>query len=254
MQKNTLLLTLVSFLLTYTSFSQTGDSTQKAFYVKGAVTVTSKGISLIPTFTLGRAATIFDLSLGKGKLFFEPQLRFSLEGKPWSFLFWWRYKLVTIDKIALTLGAHPALNFKTETHLINGVSREFIVTRRYLAGELAPNYFVSKKITVGLYYLYSRGIDNGAVRNTNFLTLNSNFSHIKITDQFFAKFSPQVYYLRQDGKDGFYCTTTLTLAKENFPLTIQSILNKVIHTDVPGSQDFIWNASLIYSFSKKYVK
>jgi hypothetical protein len=253
MQKNTGLLVLIFLLLTHFSFSQKTDSTKNIFHVKGAVTVTNKGISLVPTFTLGKPAAIFDLSMGKKKLFFEPQLRFSLEGKPWSFLFWWRYKLVTTNKFAVTLGAHPALNFKTESFLVNGISREHIVTRRYLAGELSPNYLLSKNTSVGLYYLYSRGIDRDAVRNTHFLTVNSNFSNIKFGNLFFARLTPQFYYLNQDGKDGFYFTSTLTLAKRNFPLTIQSIINKTIQTHITASKNFVWNASLIYSFNKRYV-
>jgi hypothetical protein len=254
MQKITLLLVFVFSMLTQFSFSQKTDSTKSMYHMKGAVTLTNKGISFIPTFSLGKPAAIFDLSMGKRKLFFEPQLRFSLGGKPWSFLFWCRYKLVTDKKFALTLGAHPAMNFKTESFTVNGVPKTGIVARRYLAGELTPNYFISKNISVGMYYLYSRGLDNGTVRNTHFLTLNSNFSNIKPGEQFFARFTPQVYYLRQDGKDGFYITSTITLAKKNFPFTIQSIMNKTIQSDVPGSRDFLWNASLIYSFNKTYVK
>jgi hypothetical protein len=241
-------------MLTKFSFSQKTDSTENIFHFKGAVTVTNKGISLVPTFTLGKPAAIFDLSMGKKKLFFEPQMRFALEGKPWSFLFWLRYKLVTNNKVAITLGGHPAMNFKTETHSVNGISRKYIVTRRYLAGELVPNYFISKNVSVGLYYLYSRGLDYGAPRNTHFLTINSNLSHIKLGNQFFARFNPQFYYLRQDEKDGFYFTSALTLVKQNFPLTVQSIINKTIQTDIPGSENFVWNVSLIYSFSKKYVQ
>jgi hypothetical protein len=241
-------------MLTKFSFSQKTDSTENIFHFKGAVTVTNKGISLVPTFTLGKPAAIFDLSMGKNKLFFEHQMRFALEGKPWSFLFWWRYKLVANNKVAITLGGHPAMNFKTETHLANGILRKYIVTRRYLAGELVPNYFISKNVSVGLYYLYSRGLDYGAPRNTHFLTINSNLSHIKLGNQFFARFNPQFYYLRQDEKDGFYFTSTLTLVKQNFPLTVQSIINKTIQTDIPGSENFVWNVSLIYSFSKKYVQ
>src|SRR6266508_37749 len=112
MQKNTILI-FVLLMLAYLSFSQRSDSTKKEFHVKGAVTVTNKGISLIPTFTLGKPAAIFDLSMGKKKLFFEPQLKFSLKGKPWSFLFWWRYKLITDKKFSLTVGGHPAINFRT---------------------------------------------------------------------------------------------------------------------------------------------
>ncbi len=251
MQKNTGLLVFVFLLFSHFSLSQKPDSTKNMYHIKGAITVTNKGISLVPTFTLGKPAAIFDLSMGKRKLFFEPLLRFALEGKPWSFLFWWRYKLVNNNKVAITPGGHPAMNFKTETHSVNGVSRKYIVIRRYLAGELVPNYFASKNVSVGLYYLYSRGLDYGAPKNTHFLTINTNLSNIKLGNQFFGRFTPQLYYLNQDGKDGFYFTSTLTLAKKNFPLTVQSIINKTIQTNVPNSQDFVWDASLIYSFNKK---
>ena len=215
------MLFFVFLTFTYFSFSQNTDSTKNIFHFKGAVTVTNKGISLVPTFTLGKPAAIFDLSMGKKKLFFEPQLKFSLQGKPWAFLFWWRYKLIANKKFAFTIGTHPALNFRTDSFLVNGIKKGFLVTRRYLSGELVPNYFVSKNISVGLYYLYSRGLDNGTIKNTHFLTVNSTFTNIKIGSQLFARFSPQFYYLRQDGKDGFYFTYTLALAKKNFPLTLQ---------------------------------
>jgi len=112
MQKHRILFVLILSLVTQFCLSQKRDS---SFHVAGAVTVTNKGISLVPTFTLGKPATIFDLSMGKRKLYFEPQLRFALEGKPWSFLFWWRYRLLSKNKMAVTLGGHPAMNFKTET-------------------------------------------------------------------------------------------------------------------------------------------
>ena len=247
------ILSFVLLTLTYSSFSQKKDSTNNIFHFKGAVTVTNKGISLVPTFTLGKPAAIFDLSLGKKKLFLEPQLKFSLKGKPWAILFWLRYKLIANKKFAFTIGTHPALNFRTDSFLVNGIKKGFLVTRRYLSGELVPNYFVSKNISVGLYYLYSRGLDNGTIHNGHFLTFNSSFSNINLGSQFFARFTPQVYYLNQDGKDGFYLTSSLTVAKKNFPLSLQSLFNKTIRTNVPGSQNFIWNASLIYSFNKNYV-
>lgn len=92
---NKVFISNICFLnLTYISFSQKNDSTIVAGHFGGAVTITNKGISIVPNLTLGKPAVIFDLSVGKRKLSFEPSLRFALEGKPWSFLFWWRYKLV----------------------------------------------------------------------------------------------------------------------------------------------------------------
>ena len=57
-------------------------------HFSGQVTVTNNGISLIPSFSLGEPAALFNLSMGRGRFSFDPELRFALEGKPWSFIFW----------------------------------------------------------------------------------------------------------------------------------------------------------------------
>ena len=104
-----------------------------------------------------------------------------------------------------------------------------------------------------MYYLYSRGIDKDATRNTHFLTVNTNVSNIKLPNRFFMKVTPQFYYLKLDAQDGFYFTSSFTVAKKNFPLSVSAIINKTINTDITGSKNFVWNASLVYSFNKKYV-
>jgi hypothetical protein len=234
--------------------SQSAGNTQPALkHFGGAVTVTNNGISFIPSFNLGKPAAIFDLTMGGKKLSFEPQFRFALEGKPWSILFWWRYKLLTTDKFQISLGAHPALSFRNNTFIVDGVSKEYITVNRYLAGEFAPNYSISKNISVGIYYLYSYCLDVYAARNTNFVSGRINFSYIRLSKQYFLKFNPQAYYLKMDDNDGYYFSTSLTLARKNFPLTASSIINKAIKTEIQ-SKDFLWNVSLIYSFSNKYVK
>jgi len=139
-------------------------------------------------------------------------MRFSLEGKPWSFLFWSRYR-IKANKFLLTLGAHPAVNFRTQ--ISHTDSSEMIVARRFLAGELAPNYSISKNISVGIYYLCSRGFDTGTPENTHFVTLNAGFRNIRLGNQLVAQVIPQFYYLKQDALDGFYFTSTFALAKKN---------------------------------------
>ena len=145
MTKKRARISLLAFLLFSLSFivsSQTSEITETPSHLNGAITATNNGISFIPTFSLGKPAVIFDLSIGK-RLSFDPQFRFALEGKPWSFLFWWRYKLITNDKFRLTVGAHPALSFKTLVITTENGTKEFINVQRYLAGELSPNYFIS---------------------------------------------------------------------------------------------------------------
>lgn len=247
---------LLIFILISTSLSclsQTVDSTKIIQHFFGAASITNNGISLVPSFSLGRPAVLFLLSLGGEGFSIDPDIRFALDGKPWTFLFWARYKLFTEGKFRMNTGAHLGMNFRTSKLPVNGAATETIVVRRYLAGELAPNYFAAKNISIGAYYLYSRGIDKGAVRNTHFITLNSNFSHIPITQQFYLRANPQLFYLNQDGNTGYYFTSAFTLAKNNFPLSFSSIINKTIRTNIPGSKDFIWSLSLVYSFNRNYV-
>jgi hypothetical protein len=247
-------LLIVLFNLSLSSFSQMRDSTKSANYFGGSITVTNNGISLIPTFSLGKPAVLFDLTAGRGKLSFEPQFRFSLEGKPWTFFFWWRYKLVNTSRFFVRVGVHESLSYSTLPVLTNGESKETIITQRFLAGEFTPNYFVTKNISIGIYYLYSYGIDNEYVRNTHFCTLNMDFSNIKLSDMFFLSYIPQIYYLRINKNDGFNVTSTLTLARRNFPVSISVFGNKTIQSHVPGHKDFVWNTSLIYSFNNKYIR
>ena len=240
--------------LTYLSFSQKTDSIKVPFNFGGAVTVTNKGISLIPNLTLGKPAAILDLSMGKGKFSFEPQFRFALEGKPWSFIFWGRYELIKTNKFTFKIGAHPAFAFKTITDSTEGTAKEIISTQRFLAGELVPNYFITKNISIGMYYLHAYGIEKDVIKNTHYLALRSNFSDIRLSKQFFIKFNPQIYYLKMDENDGFYFSATLTLARRNFPLSVSSLINQTIQTEIPTGEEFIWNVSLIYTFSKKYME
>jgi hypothetical protein len=240
--------------LTFVSFSQTIDSIKAAPHFGGSIAVTNNGISFIPNFTLGKPAAIFDMVAGKGKLSFEPQFRFALTGKPWSFVFWWRYKLLTDDKLKITIGAHPSTVFKSRNFMVDGVSKEFTTVQRFIAGELAPNYYFTKNINAGIYYMYSYCLSKDAAMNTNFLALRLNFTHIKLSEQYSMRFNPQVYYLKMDNNEGYYYNAALTLARKAFPFSVSALINQPIKTTILSEYNFLWNVSLIYSFNKEYVE
>lgn len=238
---------LILIHLTTTALSQKADTLQAKIRVHGAITVTNNGISVIPTFMLGKPATIFDLVVTKNRFGFEPQFRFAIEdAKPWSFIFWLRYKLIQSKKFQMGIGAHPSTVFRNSTAIINGVNQDLITVRRYFAGEISPTYFISKNISVGLYYLYSRGLAD-AIKNTNYVALGTNLTNIKLGGEYFMRVAPQVYYLRLDDNEGYYFTSSFTLTNRNLPLSISSIINKRIESAIQ-SEDFVWNISLIYSY------
>jgi hypothetical protein len=252
MKKLCISLFLVFMGITNLTYSQDADSTKLPFNFGVSATVTTKGISTVPNLTLGKPAAIFDLTMGKGRLSFEPNFRFALEGRPWSFLFWWRYKLVQTDRFRISLGAHPALSFRMREYQYESGTQKTMVVYRYLAGELSPTYFITKKTGVGLYWLYSRGIEKELTRNTNLISVRASFTDITLTENYFLRFNPQVYYLNMDKVDGFYFNFVLTLSKRNFPLSISTLINNPIHTKITAGNEFLWNVSLIYSFNQLY--
>ena len=244
---------LLLLFITTQAFTQTADSSKPVMHIGGTITATQNGISLIPSFSLGRPAVMFDLNMGGKKLTFEPFFRFGMDGKPWAFVFWWRYKFINHSKFRMSIGAHPSYVFRTIPMNTNGTTVNINRADRYAAMDLTPSIVVSKNITVGVYYLYSHGLDKTSVQNTHFITLNANFSHIKIAGKLYAKFVPQVYYLNMAGRDGFYATHSLTLEYEKFPVSLQTIMNKAFRTEIAGNS-FVWNMSVIYSFHKNYVR
>jgi len=239
---------LIFIALACASFADVADA-QRGTQVAGAVTVTNKGISLIPALTLGKPAAIFDVAITNGALGFEPQFRFGLDGKPWTFIFWGRYRPLRDGKVRLTIGAHPALTFKTITVSPGGgaAPRSTIVTRRYFASDVYPSYLIAKNLSVGPYYLFSRGLDRESFQHTHFVGARANLTSLPIAGQLFIQFAPQLYYLWMDGAEGTYASATLTLADRKLPFSIATLVNSPIHSGIAGGQDFLWNVSLVYA-------
>lgn len=226
---------------------QPGTTDHHRAQASGAVTITNKGISLIPALTLGKPAGIVDVAITGGALSFEPQLRFGLDGKPWTFIFWGRYRPLREGKFHLTVGLHPAYVFRTITDSTGAVPTSAIVTRRYLAGDVYPSYFLAKNLSIGAYYLYSHGLDRQAFQNTHFVGARANLTNVPISDQVFIQFAPQLYYLWMDREDGVYVSSTLTLGSRRLPLAVSTLINSPIQSSIEGGQDFLWNVSLTYS-------
>lgn len=213
--------------------------------------ITNNGISFVPAFTLGKPAVIFDVVAGK-RLTFEPQLRFAMTGKPWSFVFWWRYKLIQQQRFNLSVGMHPSITFKNSDIVMNNVHSHLNIGRSYLAGEISPSYKIKPNWTIGTYYMFSHGIDPGAFRTTHFLTLNSNIANIPMGKQIRLRVAPQLYYLRLDQNEGYFLTSSFTVSKKGSSFAIQSLINEPLHSHIAGGTKFNWNLSLIYGSIHNY--
>ena len=240
------LLLFATASLAHPALSQAPDSAGSRTIVTGLVTVTNNGISTIPSFSLGKAAAIFDVYITRNRFSLDPEVKWALDGKPWSFLFWGHFKLADGEKFRVILGAHPSVSFRTTTVSVNQTERDVIVARRFLAGDIYPSYALSRYVNVGGYYLYLYGVEHDVVRHTHLLALRSVLSSTPIVGGYFVQLYPQVYYLKSDAKDGYYFYSGLAVGRRNLPLLIGATANKVIQTDVPGGEDFLWNVSITW--------
>lgn len=248
---------LLSFLIICFSFAlaaQEKDSTvAKVSRFGGAVTIQSKGISTIPNLTLGKPAMVFDMTVGR-RLTFEPQFRFSLEGKPWAMVFWFRYKILEGGKFTMDARANTSLSFKSYTDMYLGQQQELIRATRYMAAALSPNYQFNKYLGTGIYLFYTRGIEKYITQNTYMVSLRPSISSIPITKNIKGRIGPEVYYLKMDDKDGYYLNATFLITKKDFPLSVSGLINKALKSNIKSDYNLLWNVGLIYSFNKSYVE
>ncbi|PJJ74588.1 hypothetical protein BXY57_0148 [Thermoflavifilum aggregans] len=242
------------------AFSQTTESTKKLYHFSGSASVTNNGIALVPNFSLNRPAAIFLFSFGGKRFSVEPDIRFSLDAKPWTMLFWSRYQIIPEGKFQLRTGAHLGLNYKINTLPVDGTPTKLNVVRRYLAAELVPTYHISSRLGLGAYYLYARGLDAGTIVNSHFVLFSANLNPIlpaagseSLIKRFYLTTSPQVYYLNQDGLSGAYLNVNMQVGIHDFPLSLSSTFNEKLHSRIAG-KSLIWNVSLVYAFQTTLTK
>ncbi len=234
-------------------YSQTVDSTKVVYHFSGNVTATNNGISLIPSFSIGKPAVISLLSIGNERFSIDPDIRYTLEGKPWSIVFNARYKWLKNKKFLLSTGASYALNYKATTITINNQASDYILARRFVGAEVNSNYLISKKNSVGIFYLYANGIDFGTSINNHFVSLSSNFYKLINFKNCFLNFKPQIYQVVQDENTGTFANATLSIHKNNFPISVSYILNKKIKSNLPGVDNTIWSLNLAYNFNQNFT-
>jgi hypothetical protein len=220
---------------------------------RGTITATNNGISIIPSFSLGKPAIYFDMSMSGERFSFDPLFQFGMNGKPWSFVFWGRYKMIKQERFTLTFGGHPAFLFLEEDLIVGNVPDRQMITNRYLAGEINSNYKINKKLSMGLYYLSGSGIQTIAAKKTDFLAFNTVISDIRLYQDFQIKINPQFFFLKVDGDSGFYVNSSFTISKTDFPILLQSFFNQKLISTIPG-ENLLWNVSLLYTISNKTSK
>ena len=230
------------------------DTTAKPLNINGNIGLTNNGISIIPTFSLNAPAALFNFSISKNRLSFDPDVRLALDGRKGGMLFWFRYKFIQQKKFKLSAGIHPAYNFALRTITENGKSWEITQARRFIAWEVTPTFVASKHLSFTPYVLHGMGLQKDGPVSTYFLAFNTNISNLAIGNHLKFSWTPQLYYLYLDGQEGFYYANNMRLSHDKSPFSLSSVMNKEIKTNITGSKNFAWNIILTYSFGHQFLR
>lgn len=226
-------------------FSQKKDSLRQREPLKTTanIQVTNNGISLFPNLMLGKPAIIINANVGKKHIFFEPELRWGLNGDPWSYIFWLRYRPNRTEHFSWHIGAHPSYVIRPNLVTVNGKEEKRWISQRFLAGEIVPVWHQSPKFSLGLHLLLSKGLDAYGVQKSSYLSLQPRFPHIQMLPKYYLGFFPQLFRLTLDNKKGVYYSHFLTFNKQDLPFYLSSIFTYKMDSDIAGDK-IVWNIGL----------
>jgi hypothetical protein len=247
-----ILLAINTCLFAQTPNADSANKTVTTF--SGSVGFSSNGFSIVPTFSLNSPASMILLSVRKNKFSFDPDIRLVPDATKGSMIFWFRYHAITKRKYSLRVGIHPAVNIQTRDILVNGNTSTISQLRRFIAWEVSNDYKFSKHFSGGIYYLQGNGLQKDGARTTHFIALNTSVSNILVSKNLGISFSPTFYHLYLDGQSGNYISGAVTLSHKKLPFTVQHAFNQTLNSTITGNQDYMWNVSLHYHFSKKYKR
>lgn len=207
------------------------------------ININNNGTSLFPNLSLGKPAAIINLSVGKKNIYFEPELRWGLNGKPWSYIYWLRFRPKRTEHFGFHVGAHPSYVIRENIVTINGKDETRFISQRYLAAEFVPVWYYSPKFALGLHVLASKGLDSYAIQKSYFMSIQPRFPNISLNKNYYLSFFPQVFHLILDSNKGTYFSESLSLNKKNCPIGITSIFTYKLKSTIPGD-NIVWNVGL----------
>lgn len=236
---------ITSTMFSMNAFAISTDSSRKAEPLKASanILITNNGISVLPNFMLGKPATIVNLSIGKKRFFFEPELRWQLNGNPWAYIFRLKYKANLTKKLSYTLDVRPSYVFRENQVTINGQQENRWITTRNFTVELLPLWKFSNKFEIGGSLLVSKGLDSYGVQKNTYFAIQPKFPKIAINSKYYIGYFPQLFYLTLDKASGYYYSQSVSFNKKDFPIYLTSIFTYKIQSTVIGNT-IVWNAGL----------
>jgi hypothetical protein len=225
------------------------DTTRAEFHFSGTLSLTTNGISPIPAFSLEKPAITGFLSLRKKRFSYDPEMAFSIKGIPWFFNNCFRYRLIEKPRFQFRTALIWGIGNSYPQIVENGRTNSITKAERFFWLELMPRYKISEKIALSSITYSGYNFEPGSVKRINYISLIGNFTKIRLKQNLYYSFFPQLFYLNLDGStDGFFASGVLGIGHNKVPLFLSMQMNETLTTTISPNPGFKWNISLAYSF------
>lgn len=249
-----LLMILIIGLSSAKGIAQSQDSTKNTVRINGTISVTNNGFSFIPAFTLDKPAGVAIVTISKNRWSFQNQTRYALNGQPWAIAFVSRYKVIDKPQATVTVGMYfPGISFFKTKVIESGTEKQVLQSQQAISPEFNASFPVSKRLMLGVTYLYNRSIGGVPPLNGHYGGIWAALFDLKVAGTVRLGIDTQLFYLNLDGLEGAYTSWNFIISKKGFPITLSSMMFKTIKSNI-GGKDANWNLSLNYVFGENYIK
>lgn len=234
------------FIFFFSTILQAQDSTAKnPLSLSGNVQLTNNGTSPVPIFTLGKPAIIGSTIIRKNRFYFNSELYFGINAKPWTINTRFGFFIIDNNKWSINVASNMSLFFLQRDPNLN--NNEEFQLQRYWANEINGICRVKENRSIQFQYWHTADLDKLGIRREEFVNLAYAFDNMKVFKEFFLSIKPSIFYLYDDKTlEGVFVAQTTTLQPKNWPVNFFLQTTLPLHF-VPENK-FLWNTGLNLPF------
>ncbi len=240
---------LVMPLIVLVSICHAQDTTTQKkkplVHAYGNIQLTNNGVAPVPVFALGRPAVIANTYIRKGRFYFNNDLMFGLDAKPWTINNRAGFFVVDNEKLSLHIATDLSLFFLQRDPNVN--NHEEYQLQRYWGNEVNGEYRIKPDRKIQFSFWHTITMDNIGIAREEFFNVAYSIENIPIGRNFLFGFRPNALYIYDHQMlEGVYVgqTSTIQYRKWGFNAFLQTMWP--VHT-IPHVP-FIWNTGLNIPF------
>ena len=231
-------------LLVQTAFAQDTPST-KRLSVSGNIQITNNGTAPVPIFALGKPAVIGSTVIRKGHFYFNSELYFGVDAKPWTINTRFGYYFIDNAKWSISFATNPNLFFLRRDPNLN--KNEEFQLQRYWANEIDGEFRAGANRKIQFNYWHTFSMDHLGVEREEWLNLVFVLENIRLGEKNIFTFKPSVFYIYDKNTiEGLFVAQTTNYQRIKWKWNL--FLQTTVQVHVVPPESFIWNAGLNIPF------